>query len=117
VLDIVGGEVHDTSTWYAALTAVGNIPVASMIWLEGKSFHSFGRHGLLWTDAAANLVVFALVALVFATHGLGIRGSPTSQVFEARNIQTLSVQESRLVCAAPNRAALPRGCWPYSLHS
>ena len=82
VLDIVGTEGHDTSTWYAALTAVGNIPIASMIWLEGKSFHSFGTHGLLWTDATANLVVFAIVALVFAAHGLGIRGSPTSQVLK-----------------------------------
>jgi hypothetical protein len=82
VLDIVGTEGHDTSTWYAALTAVGNIPIASMIWLEGKSFLSFGTHGLLWAEAAANLVVFAIVALVFATHGLGIRGSPTSQVLK-----------------------------------
>jgi hypothetical protein len=80
VLDIIGTEGHDTSTWYAALTAAGNIPIASMIWLEGKSFHRFGTHGLLWTDAAANLVVFVIVALVFATHGLGIRGTPTSQV-------------------------------------
>jgi len=82
VLDIIGTEAHDTSTWYAALTAAGNIPVASMIWLEGKSFHSFGTRGLLWTDATANLVVFAIVALVFAAHGLGIRGSPTSQVLK-----------------------------------
>jgi PAT family beta-lactamase induction signal transducer AmpG len=82
ILDIVGTEGHDTSTWYAALTAVGNIPIASMIWFEGKTFQSFGTHGLLWTDAAANLVVFAIVALVFATHGLGIRGSPTSPVLK-----------------------------------
>jgi hypothetical protein len=53
-----------------------------MIWLEGKSFHSLGTHGLLWTDAAANLVVFAIVALVFATHGLGIRGSLASKVLK-----------------------------------
>jgi hypothetical protein len=66
VLDIVGTEGHDTSTWHAALTAVGNIPIASMISLEGKSFHSFNTHGLLWTDAAPNLVAFAIVALVFA---------------------------------------------------
>ena len=32
--------------------------------------------------SSANLVVFAIVALVFATHGLGIRGSPTSQVLK-----------------------------------
>jgi hypothetical protein len=36
MLDIVGTESRDTSTWYAALTAVGNVPIASMIWLEGK---------------------------------------------------------------------------------
>jgi MFS transporter, PAT family, beta-lactamase induction signal transducer AmpG len=76
VLDIIGTEGCDTSTWYAALTAAGNIPIVSMIWLEGKSFHSFGTHGLLWTDAAANLVVFVIVAFVFATRGLGIRGAP-----------------------------------------
>jgi PAT family beta-lactamase induction signal transducer AmpG len=76
VLDIIGTEGCDTSTWYAALTAAGNIPFVSMIWLEGKSFHSFGTHGLLWTDAAANLVVFVIVAFVFATRGLGIRGAP-----------------------------------------
>jgi hypothetical protein len=28
---------------------------SSMIWLEGKTLHSFGTHGLLWTDASANL--------------------------------------------------------------
>ena len=82
VLDVIGPDDRDTGTWYAALTAAGNIPIASMIWLEGKSFHSFGTHGLLWTDAAANLVVFAIVALVFATHGLGIRGAPASQVLK-----------------------------------
>jgi hypothetical protein len=54
VLDIIGTEGCDTSTWYAALTAAGNIPIVSMIWLEGKSFHRFGTHGLLWTDAVAN---------------------------------------------------------------
>jgi hypothetical protein len=82
VLDIIGTEGHDTSTWYAALTAAGNIPIASMIWREGKSFHRFGTHGLLWTDAAANLVVFVIVAFVFATHRLGIRGAPTSRSFK-----------------------------------
>ena len=81
-MDVIGPDGHDTSTCYAALTAAGNIPIASMIWLEGKSFHSFGTHGLLWTDAAANVVVFAIVALVFATHGLGIRDAPSAQVLK-----------------------------------
>ncbi len=79
VLDIVASDHHDTGTWYNALTAAGSIPVASMIWLEGQTFSKFGRHGLLWTDAAANLVVFAIVAAVFATHGLGLRTLPASR--------------------------------------
>jgi predicted MFS family arabinose efflux permease len=80
VLDIIGPDDQDTSTWYSALVAASNIPIASMTWLEGQSYTKFGTHGLLWTDAAANLLVFTIVALVFATHGLGIRGVPASQV-------------------------------------
>jgi hypothetical protein len=36
----------------------------------------------MWSDAAANLVVFAVVALVFVTHGLGMRGATTSQILK-----------------------------------
>ena len=70
MLDIVGPDISDVSTWYGALTAVSQIPIASMIWLEGRMFHRFGTHGLLWTDAAGNLVVFAIVAAVFLGRGL-----------------------------------------------
>jgi hypothetical protein len=34
--------------------------------------NKFGTQGLLWT-AAANLLMFTIVAAVFATHGLGLR--------------------------------------------
>jgi len=77
MLDIIGPEGHDASTWYCALLSAGNIPIASMIWLEGQSFHRFGAHGLLWTDAGANLIVFAFVALAFLTRGIGLRRAPT----------------------------------------
>ncbi len=50
-----------------------------MTWLEGQTFTKFGTHGLLWTDAAANLLIFTIVAAVFATHGLGLRTLPASQ--------------------------------------
>jgi hypothetical protein len=30
MLDIIGPEVHDASTWYCALLSAGNIPVASI---------------------------------------------------------------------------------------
>jgi MFS transporter, PAT family, beta-lactamase induction signal transducer AmpG len=69
-LDIVGKDIRDAGTWYTALISIGNIPIISMIWLEGRMFHRFGTHGLLWTDAGANLLVFAVVAAVFASRGL-----------------------------------------------
>ena len=79
LLDVIGPEDRDPSTWFSVLLSAGQIPIASMIWLEGQSFTKFGTHGLLWTDAAANLVVFAIVAAVFATHGLGLRTLPASR--------------------------------------
>jgi hypothetical protein len=51
-----------------------------MIWLEGQTFTKFGTQGLLWTDAAANLLMFTIVAAVFAVHGLGLRTLPTSNL-------------------------------------
>jgi hypothetical protein len=64
-LDIVGPDIRDASTWCSALLGAGNIPIVSMIWLEGRMFHRFGTHGLLWADAAANVLVFAVVTAVF----------------------------------------------------
>ena len=80
VLDIIGPDERDASTWFSVLLSASVIPIASMIWLEGQTFTKFGTHGLLWTDAAANFLVFTIVALVFATRGLGIQGVRTSQV-------------------------------------
>lgn len=66
-MDVVGRDIGGASTWFGALTAITNIPIAFMIWLEGRVFRDFGIHGLLWTDAAGNLLVFAIVAAVFLT--------------------------------------------------
>jgi MFS family permease len=68
IMDVVGRDISDASTWFSALTAITNIPIAFMIWLEGRVFRDFGIHGLLWTDAAGNLLVFAIVAVVFLAH-------------------------------------------------
>ena len=75
---MIGSDIRDASTWYSALLGAGNIPIVVMIWLEGRMFHRFGTHGLLWTDAAANLLVFAVVAAVFLNRGLGMRSAPTT---------------------------------------
>ena len=78
VLDIIGPDDRDPSTWFSVLLSASNIPIACMIWLEGQTFTKFGTHGLLWTDATANLVMFTIVVTVFATHGLGLRTLPAS---------------------------------------
>jgi hypothetical protein len=65
MLDVVGPDIRDVSTGYGTLTAISTIPIASMIWVEGRMFHHFGTHGLLWTDAAGNLFVFGVVATAF----------------------------------------------------
>jgi MFS family permease len=73
LLDVIGPDDRDPSTWFSVLLSAGQIPIASMIWLEGQTFTKFGTHGLLWTDAAGNIVMFTIVAAVFATHGLSLR--------------------------------------------
>jgi MFS transporter, PAT family, beta-lactamase induction signal transducer AmpG len=77
LVEIVGSETRDASTFYGALTAAGLIPFSFMIWVDGFGFHKFGLRGLLWTDAAPNLLVFAIVASVFAILGLGLRSVPS----------------------------------------
>jgi hypothetical protein len=80
VVDVIGSDFADRSTWYSALLSAGTIPIAFMVWLEGKSFHRFGPHGVLWTDMSANLLVLTAVALVFLTHGGLLRAGPATHV-------------------------------------
>jgi len=73
MVEIVGIETRDASTLYSVLNAIVTIPLLYMIRLDGFGFSRFGTHGLLWTDAAANLLMFAVVAAVFVVCGLGLR--------------------------------------------
>ena len=72
-LEIVGVETRDASTLYSVLNAAGTIPLLYMIRLDGFGFSKFGTHGLLWMDAAGNLLVFAVVVGVFVACGMGLR--------------------------------------------
>ena len=78
-LDIVGKDIRDAGTFYSALLGAGNIPIVSMIWLEGRMFHRFGTHGLLWTDAAANLLVFAMVVAAYLGRGSSLRAADQTE--------------------------------------
>jgi hypothetical protein len=73
MVEIVGVETRDASTLYSVLNAIVTIPLLYMIRLDGFGFSRFGTHGLLWTDAAANVLIFAVVAAVFAVCGLRLR--------------------------------------------
>ena len=77
ILEIVGVETRDASTLYGVLNAAGTIPLLYMIRLDGFGFGKFGTHGLLWMDAAGNLLVFSVVVGVFVACGLGLRRVPT----------------------------------------
>jgi MFS transporter, PAT family, beta-lactamase induction signal transducer AmpG len=79
MVEIVGVETRDASTLYSVLNAIVTIPLLYMIRLDGFGFSKFGMHGLLWTDAAANLLVFAVVVAVFLAFGLGLRRVPASR--------------------------------------
>jgi len=72
-VEIVGVETRDASTLYSVLSAAGTIPLLYMIRLDGFGFSKFGTHGLLWMDAAGNLLVFAVVMGVFVACGIGLR--------------------------------------------
>ena len=73
MVEIVGVETRDASTLFSVLNAIVTIPVLFMIKLDGVGFSRFGTRGLLWTDAGANLLVFAVVAVIFTAYGLRLR--------------------------------------------
>lgn len=83
IVEIVGPEARDASTLYSLLNAAVTIPLLYMIWLDGVGFRKFSTHGLLWTDAAANCIVFTIVVAVFMSRGLGLRRVLLPQVLES----------------------------------
>jgi hypothetical protein len=76
LVEVVGAETGDASTFYSALNAAGTIPFVFMIWLDGLGYRKFGTRGLLWTDAAPNLLVFAIVVTVLVIRGRSLQSMP-----------------------------------------
>src|SRR5260370_29591711 len=79
LVEVVGAETRHASTFYSALNAAATIPLLLMIWLHRYGFSTLCNSGLLWTDAAPNLLIFVIVAIVFATRGLGLRRAPSAR--------------------------------------
>lgn len=73
IVEIVGPEPRDASTLYSILSATATISLLYTIRLDGMGFSKFGTHGLLWTDAAANIFLFAIVTIFFVARGLPLR--------------------------------------------
>jgi len=83
IVEIVGPDTKDASTLYSALSAAGSIPLAYMTWLDGFGYSKLGMHGLLWTDAIGNIVVFAAVMVVVMVGGLKFRHATESAASES----------------------------------
>ncbi len=65
------GPVHaGAGTRFSLVSAAGTLPLAYMVWLDGVGFHRFGNRGLLWTDAAGNVLMFAVVSMIFLFAGI-----------------------------------------------
>jgi hypothetical protein len=76
VVEIVGAKTEDASMLFSILLSMDLIATTYTIWREGTAYHRFGKHRLLWPEAAGGLVVGAVVFAVFAICGLGLRRSP-----------------------------------------
>jgi hypothetical protein len=81
------GDVLDLDVGFVASRMQVNICKAGLYDPEDgqfRLFNKFGTHGLLWT-AAANLLMFAIAAAVFATHVLGLRTLPASNAKSSKS--------------------------------
>ena len=83
IVEIVGPNARDASTLYSLLNAAVSLPIAYVTWLDGVGFRHFGTHGLLLTDAGLNVLVFAIVAVVFIRCGLSLRSVPQTSALES----------------------------------
>jgi PAT family beta-lactamase induction signal transducer AmpG len=73
VVEVLGASEKGASTRYSLFVSIGNAPIAYMLWFDSIGYKHWGTHGLLWTDAGGNLLMFALVAVVFVVYGLTLR--------------------------------------------
>jgi hypothetical protein len=64
IVDLTADAGHASSTWFAALWAMGNLPVTYMQWVDGQGYKQFGPRGMLAFDAMGNAVP-ALLFLVY----------------------------------------------------
>lgn len=59
------------SSQYSVLAAVGNLPLANMVWFDGIGFQHAGGRGLLSIDAAGNAPVLLASTLLMLYRSLG----------------------------------------------
>jgi len=83
MVEIIGTDTRDASTFFTALAAIGSLPVLLMTWLDGVGFHLFGTRGLLWSDAAPNILIFAIVGSVYLAGGMRLKGTSSESVLDS----------------------------------
>jgi hypothetical protein len=86
-VEIVGVETRDANTLYSVLNAIVTIPLLYIIRLDAFGFSRFGTRGLLWADAATDLIMFAVVTALFVVCGL-LKRVPAEAAAPASSIST-----------------------------
>lgn len=84
VLEVVGKAGASASTQYTLFTAAGNQAIAYTTWIDGLGSARWGTPGLLRTDALANVVGIAFLAIVMTLIARYRRTSPSAPAASAR---------------------------------
>ncbi|MDE3150110.1 MAG: hypothetical protein KGL37_11640 [Acidobacteriota bacterium] len=69
VLEFLGGSGKSGSARYAIINSLGNIPVAYMEFIDGKSYGRWGPHGMPGADATISTIAACLLLAYFLTWG------------------------------------------------
>ncbi len=67
VVDTMGRAGISAASRFTLLDSMANAPTIFLTWLEGRSYHAFGPHGVPALDALANFAVGCVVLLVWMT--------------------------------------------------
>ena len=69
VLEFLGGSGKSGSARYSIINSMGNVPVAYMTYLDGRSYDHWGARGMPGTDVVLSVIGASLLLLYFLTYG------------------------------------------------
>jgi MFS family permease len=73
VLEFLGNSGKSGSGRYAIINSLGNVPVAYMVFMDGRGYAHFGARGMSGTDIVLGGTVALLLLIYFSTWGRNIK--------------------------------------------